>query len=77
MTDNQAVVPKRQLEEKTLTPTTDSRLKSIRLDPSEEDHHALRWAAGHKDTSMAVYAGMIVSDAVKPYRSTRKRETGK
>jgi hypothetical protein len=77
VTDNQAMVPKRQLAENTLTPTAGSKLKSIRLDLSEEDHHALRLAAAHENTSMAAYARKVVSDAVKRYRPSRRRESGK
>ena len=68
---------KRQPAESTFATTGDSRLKSIRLDLSEEDHHALRMAAVHENTSMAAYARKLVSDAVKPYRLSRRRESSK
>jgi hypothetical protein len=52
-------------------------LKSIRLDLSEEDHHALRRAAADANMSMAAYARKVVSESVKGYRPARKREIAK
>ena len=73
-TENQVMARKRQPAEKKPMPNAEPKLKSIRLDLSEEDHHALRKAAADVNKSMAAYARQIVSEAVKAYRPWCKRE---
>jgi hypothetical protein len=75
--ENKAMASTRQPAENKSMTTLAARPKSVRLDLSEEDQHALRRAAAAANMSTAAYARQLVSEAVEAYRPSRKRESGK